>query len=330
MRIRLSILLAIILSVSFDVCSQDYDDIYYNSSKSKKKESQKVSDNKSTSIMDETGYDYGYYDNMRDVDEYNRRYSSTESVSYDSTTVNNQGDFVYTDRIRRFHNPTVIVETNDPELAEVYYVTTTPDVNLIIGTPVNYWDPFWYDWYYHPTYLWRVGWYGPSWYSSWYGWGWSWSFGWDWCYPVHHHHHGWHPGVPHHPGHGVGHAPSPRPTYNAGGRRPYVGNTVTGGSSSGGRRPSVSTYSRTNGENVKNNSGRRPSVNKSSGNNKKSGGRRPSVNKDNDNNSRQSKDSYNNRSYRQSRNSGYSTGGNRGGFGGGSGSRGGYGGGRRR
>lgn len=336
MKMKLSILLGFIVAVSFAGFAQDYDDIYYNSSK--KKESKKtvtVEKKNATTVKTAVssdnyiGTDYSYMDvnNLRDVDEYNRRYTLQDTLSYDSVSVENQADFVYTDRIRRFHNPSVIIETNDPEVAEVYYVSTSPNVNLVIGTPTYYWDS-WYDWYY-PTYSWRAGWYGPAW-RPWYSWGWGWSFAWDWYSPIYHPHPSWGHGAPHHPGHGIGHANAGyRPTYNAGGRRPF--GSYSSGNVGNGRRPAVSNGSRDNGSVNINNNGRRASVNRNSGTGSNSGGRRPAINQSSERTqSRESYNSNNSNSSRSSRGSGYSSGsGSRGGFGGSSsgGSRGGSGGG---
>ena len=317
MKMKLSILLGLLVTVSFSCFAQDYDDIYYNSSKKKAKKTTVIVEQNENTVTDtNNGVSYVSQGVVRDVDEYNRRYSVLDTLAYDnSVSSENQGDFVYTDRIKRFHNPSVIIETNDPEIAEIYYVSTSPNVNLIVGTPSSYWNPYWYDWYF-PSYSWHVGWYGPSWYN----WGWNWSFGWgwDWCHPVyypHHHHHypSWGPIVPNHPGHGVkppagGH----RPTYNAGGRRPNV-NRSSGSNAGVGRRPAVTVGNRNNGtvSNDKNNN-RRPSVNINSGTseNNKSSGRRPAVNKSNDDNKKQSRESYNNNSNssRPNRNSSYSSG----------------------
>ncbi len=313
MKMKLSILLGLLLAVSFSCFSQDYDDIYYNSSKKKTKKTSVIvaqEENAEHSLLkSESGLE-------RDVDEYNRRYTVQDTLYDNNGSSGNQGDFVYTDRIKRFHNPSVIVETNDPELAEIYYVSTTPSVNLIIGTPTYSWSPYWYDWYY-PSYSWHIGWHGSAW--SYCGWNWSFGWGWDWCYPIYHHHHHYPIWGHHHPVHGINPpAGGHRPTYNAGGRRPNIGYNK---GNTGGRRPSISAGHRNNGT-INTDNGRRPSVNRNtvmSGSNKSSG-RRPSVNKTVNN--KQSKETYNNnnsRSSQSSRSSGYSSGsgGSRGSFSGG-------------
>ena len=320
MKIRLPILLSILISVTFAGFAQEYDDIYYDSSKTKKKEATKKT--KSSAIEESPDSSIIY----RDVDEYNRRYTSNiDTIAYDSISEEKQGYFIYTDRIRRFHNPTVIIETNNPELAEVYYVSTTPSVNLIIGTPSYYWgSPYWYDWYY--PYSWRTGWYGPSWYSSWYGW--NWSFGWTWG-TSHFHHHHWYPGHIHHPVHGTVSGGIQRPDYRPGGNR-YTG----AGSNIGiGRRPSTPPSNRNNSTSVSGGTTRRPGVSGSSTN---SGDSRRQGNKvsSSDKRKNNSQEKYtNSNSNRQSRRSSYSSGSDnnrsRGGFSGGGSRSGGGRGGRR-
>lgn len=324
MKIKLSILCGFLMAISLSGVAQDYDDIYFDSSKDKKKETKKVTVKKTQQLVNQnnTVVDFDGITNERDVDEYNRRYmyNVVDTLVQDSLPIENDGDFVYTDRIKRFHNPSVIIETNDPDLAEAYYVSTSPEVNIIVGTPSYYWGtPYWY---YPSYYTWYTGWYGPDWYTPWYGWGWS--FGWTWGPHYHHHHHHWYPGPVYRPGHGVANGGIHRPAHNAGGRR-YSG----AGSNYGiGRRPATPAGNR-NGISSENGSNRRPGM----GGVQSSGGsnRRPSVVKNNSDNRRsERKNTYNNSERRSSnrnnggfssdggsRNRGFSGGGSRGGSGGG-------------
>ena len=227
MKKRLFILIGWIAIIGFYGFAQDYDDVYYNSSKNKTTKKSTI----------EKIDDYNSIANMRDVDEYNRRYPTQDSILDYSMYTENQGDFIYTDRIRRFHNATVIIETNNPDIAEVYYVSNPSNVNLVIGTPTNFWDLYWYDWYYPSYYTWYPSWYATSWYG--------WSFAWNWGYPIRHHYHHFHhypywTNVPPHHGHGLKpHNGHNRPTYNAGSRRPNT-SSYTGGQTNSGRRPTVS------------------------------------------------------------------------------------------
>lgn len=333
MKTKLSLVLSLIFAVSFSGIAQDFDDIYYNSSKSKKHETKTEVQSNITNVQESAIVDNSTEGSMRDVDEYNRR---NVVAQYDSTMTDSllvgQGDFVYTDRIKRFYNPSVISETADPELAELYYVSTTPSVNLIIGTPTYGWDPYWYNWY-SPSYSWYAGWYGPRWYSPYYAWDWNWSFGWGWHYPMHYPHWGYgpscYPGHIHGPVMGGGHI---QPTYNKGGRRPFGTNNNSGVSN--GRRPVTTATSKGSTSVNGANTGRRPSavnVNNSSNNNNRpavstssntNNGRRPAVTQST-NSRNESTTNYNNSSNSSNRRSGFSTGGSRGGFGSGSSSGGG-------
>ena len=290
MKVKLSLILSALLLTSNLVSrAQDYDDIYYNPSKETKKVEKKndkyIEDNDVFNSYDVI-YNIG---DMRDVDEYNRRYTYIDTLATDSMPLGAQGDFVYTDRIRRFYNPSVVTESN------------TPEINIIIGTPTTYYNPFMYDW--NMPLTWNYGWYNPWIYSNWH-YDWCWGYGWDWYYPMYHHHHhhhyphGWYPGYVHHPVIGGGSIVSGggnnRPTYNAGGRRPFGVNTTNEGV---GRRPS-STSGRGNSS-VKSDNRKSSSRRNSSSSN--SGGRRPSMSSNNDYRN-SSSSSYNN-SVRSSRSS---------------------------
>ena len=192
--------------------AQDYDDIYYDSSQEIKTTQKTVT----TVTVDETDDDGVTYTNLpyfveeRDVDEYNRRYTYDDygyGVAYTTEEVEDTvetEDFEYTERVRRFHNPAVII-TSDNEDAVDLYVYTRDDVNLVVGAPYYYggwwgwgYDPWlWCDWYYDPYYYFYYPWRRSYWYSCyWPYWGWGW--GWTWGTGHHHHGHwanaGWHGG----------------------------------------------------------------------------------------------------------------------------------------
>lgn len=345
MKMKLSFVICLLFATAVSGFAQDFDDIYYNSSKSNKKESKKLESQNSPVYADDIAASDTYtLENNgvdRDVDEYNRRYTTQDSVQNGSFENENQSDFVYTDRIKRFYNPSVITDSSDPELAELYYASTAPSINLVIGTPTYYWDPFWYD-YWHYPYSWHAGWYGPGWHRPYYAWDWNWgwTFGWGWHHPIHYPHWGHCP--VYHPGHGPVIGGHHKPTYNQGSRRPIAGNSSAG---SIGRRPATPSNNRGNTSVNGTSSGRRPSSVSTTTNNGKrpavnnttqnsNSGRRPATVR-NSSSSSSSRDSYNSSSSSRSsnRSSGYSSGGSRGGFGGGSysgGSRGSSGGGRRR
>lgn len=189
------------LCLSSIVQAQDYDDIYYNeSSKPKKTAKTKVATTSKSTTIDITGPAFieivnnGGATNVVstsewDVDAYNRRGAEYES-NYASTDSTENDMFANTQRIERFHNPDIVVKSNDDELLELYF-ETTPTVNLIVANPVTTivdygWRPAWYAWdpfYYTPYYDYY---YRPwGWYSTWH-WGWRdpwcWRVGWSWHY----------------------------------------------------------------------------------------------------------------------------------------------------
>ena len=161
--------------------SYDDDDIYFDETKVKKKTQPtdiRTTDQQPVTTGGQVSYDYAPADAYpvtsagvnRDVDEYNRR---NVSHSADSTSTQSE-DFSYTRRLERFHNPSIIINSDDPELVEYYYSSAAPNVTINVGTPLyygsyigSYWDP----WYSYPGWGWNYGW------NSW--WGPSWSFGWN-------------------------------------------------------------------------------------------------------------------------------------------------------
>ena len=229
--------------------SQDFDDIYFDSSSSHKKE--KKQERRPQYMEDEVATNDVFtgenYIAERDVDEYNRRGSyaaepaDSMSLAADSSYADGGDTFRYTERIKRFHNPTVVIESSDPELVDLY-VYTRPSVNIVVGTPTyaplsvsgyfytptwSYYDPWspyrYAGWVYDPFYF--------TFYDPFYHYGYGYTY---WHQPFFHHHHhyawwydpvphwghgcapsyGWHGGnVAHRPGrYGVGSGNSRRPT----------------------------------------------------------------------------------------------------------------------
>ncbi len=147
---------------------------------------------------EEENWAAGRGNNGRDVDEYNRRGTTPDTVEAD--VIDEETEGYYTSRLVRFHSPTVGVYVSSP-----YYGILT--------------DYYWYDPWYSPwAYdIYPYSWYGWGWspyhYSSyWYGWHhnhwWNCSWGWGW-----HHHHG--------PAWGWSHGPGYKPNWNVrpGGQR---------------------------------------------------------------------------------------------------------------
>ncbi|MCM1518253.1 MAG: hypothetical protein NC117_06415 [Pseudoflavonifractor sp.] len=245
------------------VSAQSYydDDIYFDESKVKAKKKS----TESKPVSESAGQNAAYYSNyrvadypaadtytvtstgpVRDVDEYNRRGVTAQPA--DSASSEQSADFAYTRRLEKFHNPSIIIDSDDPELVEYYYTSAAPDVTINIGTPSyygsyigSYWDPW-----YSPSWSWGYGW------NSW--WGPSWSFGWNsWWGPAwgYYPYPSWGWGPAYYPGWGPAWswapvAPRPhRPTSPGGwqtvGPRPSHGQAVnSGGAYRPGRRPSTS------------------------------------------------------------------------------------------
>lgn len=157
--------------------------------------------------------------NVRDVDEYNRRYdskeydfSSTEDTLYieekavpdpDGEWVNgfdgSQDDYEYAMRIIRFRNPRYAISISSPLYWDVVYGLNSWDWNVYTDGLYAYAFPtftnrLWWDWRYGWDYYWGWPYYGWNWgwNSFYFGWGgfyagWSGWYGpgWGW----HHHHH---------------------------------------------------------------------------------------------------------------------------------------------
>ena len=152
--------------------------------------------------------------NVRDVDEYNRRYDSRNndfSMENDTLYIDekeydgldgewidgfdgSEEDYEYATRIIRFRNPRYAISISSPYYWDVVYgLGPSWDWNVYTDGFYAYAFPtfsnrLWWDWRFN-SYGWGwSSWYGPHWgWSSWYGpyWGWDgWYGGWH-----HHHHH---------------------------------------------------------------------------------------------------------------------------------------------
>lgn len=167
------------------------DDIYYDPSKAKKTATKKAS---SSYIKD--------FD-MQDVDSYNRRGQYYVSpVDTIGEYVSQGEDFVYTQKIQKFYNPTIVIDNAtllDDVLAnsygnvEVVYNIDGPVFSSYYNpwwgwsTSYNFWGPSWsFNWGPAWSYGWGPSWsfnWGPAWVNTWgpswsYGWGPAWSYGW--------------------------------------------------------------------------------------------------------------------------------------------------------
>ena len=151
----------------------------------------------------------------RDVDEYNRRYTSADEetvyVVEEDERAESEGEWVngfegtqeeyeYATRLIRFRSPRVAVPVSSPLYWDIVYMWSPFDWNVYTDGFYAYafptWsNPFWWNWRYDPWH-WNYGW---SWHIGWggFGFGWGWSDPWYhhhhypyWGYHHHHHHHG--------------------------------------------------------------------------------------------------------------------------------------------
>lgn len=219
------------------------DDIYYNPSKEKK-----VTQQSSSYIAN--------FDDM-DVDTYNRRGQYYVSpIDTVGERIGMEEDFVYTQQLQKFYNPTIIVENADV-LADVLE-NSYGNVDIVIDNGnINFVPTYFSGGYYgvyspwnwpYSTWSWGLGYYDP-WYSPW-GWGASWYPGWSWS---------WGPSWGYGPGWNWGWGPAyvvpavaHRPAGNhrvgatagwASSSRPSVGNhrTLNGSATGSTRRPGSMT-----------------------------------------------------------------------------------------
>lgn len=225
---------ALMAAASTAAVAQGYnydDDIYYDASKKKAEKSEAAKTRTQATTARTASYsgvraatDYPAADTYNapvssldvDVDTYNRRGQFLVSDSVD-TSAQTDGDFTYTQRIERFHNPDVVSGSSDEELKGVYaYAMQQPqniNVYVIDNDPWSWYGPSW-SWRYGNPWYWNT--WGPSWSLSWgiydpywawgpsWGWSWGWgpawgpawgpSWGWGpgWGGPVH----AWHPSTP--------------------------------------------------------------------------------------------------------------------------------------
>jgi hypothetical protein len=193
MKYRVSLLMGMLaISAGAILQAQDYDDIYYDASKSTKAKTVKVTTPaKTIQVYGEVPekYKVAVQDNYiaeRDVDEYNRRGAydpqnyepqfevdiNGDTIYFDSDSIYDDDMFANTRRIERFYNPDVVILSSDDDLVELYY-DESPTINLIVGS----------DWGYASTYGWN-GWYNDPWYYSlydpWYNYYWDYPWSWGW------------------------------------------------------------------------------------------------------------------------------------------------------
>lgn len=210
MKYRVFALMGVLALSAGSMWAQDYDDIYYDASKSVSgttKETKVDKKSKTVVVYGDVPDEYkvaaqSNYRVERDEDEYNRRgaFEPTYEVDINGDTIYLEDEaFANTRRIERFYNPDIVILSDDDDLVELYY-DESPTINLVVGTDMGYmasygWASSYYPWYtgwynpwsigyYSPWYAgWHdpwaysyYGWYSPFYYSHWYGpslWGWN-------------------------------------------------------------------------------------------------------------------------------------------------------------
>ena len=202
----------------------DFDDIYYNPKKTALEDVKE----RASKVVATRNAQSNYISNMADmdVDAYNRRGEQYYVSDIDTigSRAENGEDFIYTQQIQKYYNPTIVVE-NANALGDVL-TNAYGNVDIIIndnGYPV--FGPYYgWNWPYYST------WWSPSWYWNWNFGGWGWSIGWynpwySWAWGP-----GWNPGPPWRPGWGgpawgpgPGLPPRPMATWSQGGNRPMGG-----------------------------------------------------------------------------------------------------------
>lgn len=173
-----------VLALSLPVAQAQYDDIYYNPDKpsaSRTTQTQKQKKQKKS-------YYIADFSNM-DVDEYNRAGDMYYATPVDTigTTVENGQDFVYTQQIQKYYNPTIVLDNAD--LLEDVLNNSYGNVEVVInnnGIPVfsPYYSSVYYDYPFYASWSWGPSWtwtWGPSWRWNW-GWGPSWAWGPSWTW----------------------------------------------------------------------------------------------------------------------------------------------------
>ena len=225
MRMKKSVLVSLLLvCLPLFVMAQSNDDLYFIP---KKKTEKKVTsgtpakvviekDKAPTTVYAEPGSTVVVKDvkgNVRDVDEYNRRYTSrdhTFSMENDTLYIEekpynergewvngfegSQSDYEYAMRIVRFRNPRYAIPISSPLYWDVVYSRPSWEWNVFDDGYYAYAFPtysnrLWWDWRFNYSWGWRSSWYYNSWYGPGYWYGGYWG-GWP---HYHHHHHHYHP-----------------------------------------------------------------------------------------------------------------------------------------
>ncbi len=194
------------LAILLPMAANAQDDVYYIPSK----DIRKVTTTDGTLVPTETTAEKAqYYEETRDIDDYNRRGSIlTDTADYESDevtrTVESKFDdssddvaYPYTKLVMRFHSPHVGYIVSSPyywdicygDVWDVYYDGWAAYVPSYTYWSYTY-DPWYYNrWHFRTCWDFTWGWYDPWYYRSYWGWGRPIYWGWSRPYYYHHHHH---------------------------------------------------------------------------------------------------------------------------------------------
>lgn len=213
-RIRLMALALVSVGVlASPICASaddfDDDDLYYSPAKAEKAKKQKEAARIEAARKAQAEYEarLARYDSITtaydaahpvksldmNVDSYNRNGSflvdATNAGDTTSTSAKplDNGNFAFTRRLERFHNDSIVSQSNDDELIDYYYSSASADptvVNVYVNSPYSY--GYYNPWYYNPwSWRYNLSWGWGGWYDPWFDFGWGPSWGWSW---------GWGPG----------------------------------------------------------------------------------------------------------------------------------------
>ncbi|MBP1613679.1 MAG: hypothetical protein H6Q13_1127 [Bacteroidetes bacterium] len=214
---KIVFLLLIALCLPLAIMAQSYDDLYFTPKKDDKAaQEEKTSSEQKKKGVTTTTRVYATpatavvvqdsKGNVRDVDEYNRRYDSSDNdfVMEDDTLYvkekeqsdldgewvsgfnGSEDDYEYAERIIRFRNPRYAISISSPLYWDIVYGTNSWDWNVYTDGMYAYAFPtftnrLWWDWRYNSFgYGWGYPYYYGGWYSDYWGgyYGSSWYWGW--------------------------------------------------------------------------------------------------------------------------------------------------------
>lgn len=169
------ILTALLLFGSSTIFAQNVfeDDIYYNPAKDKSSQQKKEKKQKKSNYIADMS--------EMDVDAYNRRGESYYPSPVDTigSNIENGEDFVYTQQIQKYYNPTIVVDNADllgDVLSNAYgnVEIVINDNGIPVFSPYYYGSPY-YSWWTSPSWRFNYGYWGWNigFYDPWYAWNWG-------------------------------------------------------------------------------------------------------------------------------------------------------------